>query len=210
MKNSLSVICLLVLLFVLLPSCNHKDDNEAKDDNKTEGNKEENKEITGVINDYLPLKVGTKYRYGYIATYGYIDESSIQKGECTWSFISKSVDEPVVYLVEQSFNGYYVHRNNYTGRRDSSQIENQISTLSFEVLDSTKVAFNFSVPYWGKISEKLERFIRSDKVDTCFTLNKIIDRGCLRKNVGITNLNFYSGGNHSSHVEYTLFENLNY
>ena len=194
MKNSWSVICLLVLLIVLLPSCNKKDNGEAKAD---------------VINDYLPLTVGAKYKYSYSAYYSYIDEGSIQSGECTWTIISKSVNEPFVYQVEQSFSGYYVYRN-YTGRKDSSQIENQISTLKFEVLDASKVAFNFSVPYWKDSNVTFERFIRSDKVDTCFTLNKIIDRGCLRKNVGITNLNFYSGGNHSSHVEYTLFENLNY
>ena len=166
MKNFLSVISLLVLLFLLLPSCN-------------------NKERTDVINDYLPLTVGAKYKYSYSAYYSYIDESSIQKGECTWTFIGKSVDKPFVYNVEQSFNGYYVHRSNYTGKKDSSQIENQISTLKFEVLDAAKVAFNFSVPYWGDTKVTLERFIRSDKVDTCFMLNSIINRGCLRKNVGI-------------------------
>ena len=190
MKNSWSVICLLVLLIVLLPSCNKKDDGEAKAD---------------VINDYLPLTVGAKYKYSYSAYYSYIDEGSIQSGECTWTIISKSVNEPFVYQVEQSFSGYYVYRN-YTGRKDSSQIENQISTLKFEVLDASKVAFNFSVPYWKDSNVTFERFIRSDKVDTCFILNILINRGCLRKDVGITSLYYNTIGNHSSSISYNLIE----
>jgi len=204
MKNSLSVIRLLVLLFVLLPSCNNKKEIEPKE------NKEENKERTDVINDYLPLTVGAKYKYDYLATYGYVDESSVQKGQCIWTFISKSADEPAVYQVEQSFSGYYVNRSYYTEKKDSTLIENQISTVNFEVMNAAQVAFNFSVPYWGKTKVTFERFIRSDKIDTCFMLNSLINRGCLRKNVGITNLNFYSGGNHSSLIEYTLVEKLNY
>lgn len=194
MKNSLSVICLLVFLIVLLPSCNNKEDTEPKVD---------------VINDYLPLTVGAKYKYDYSSYYGYVDESSVHKGECIWTFISRSVDEPAVYQVEQSFSGYSVYRINYTGIKDSTLIVNQISTVNFEVLNAAQVAFNFSVPYWGKSKVTLNRFMRSDKIDTCFMLNSLINRGCLRKNVGITNLNFYSGGNHSSHVEYTLVEKLN-
>ena len=190
MKNSWSVICLLVLLIVLLPSCNKKDDGEAKAD---------------VINDYLPLTVGAKYKYSYSAYYSYIDEGSIQSGECTWTIISKSVNEPFIYQVEQSFSGYYVYRN-YTGRKDSSQIENQISTLKFEVLDASKVAFNFSVPYWKDSNVTFERFIRSDKVDTCFILNILINRGCLRKDVGITSLYYNTIGNHSSSISYNLIE----
>jgi len=190
MKNSWSVICLLVLLIVLLPSCNKKDNGEAKAD---------------VINDYLPLTVGAKYKYSYSAYYSYIDEGSIQSGECTWTIISKSVNEPFVYQVEQSFTGYYVYRN-YTGRKDSSQIENQISTLKFEVLDASKVAFNFSVPYWKDSNVTFERFIRSDKVDTCFILNILINRGCLRKDVGITSLYYNTIGNHSSSISYNLIE----
>jgi len=190
MKNSWSVICLLVLLIVLLPSCNKKDNGETKAD---------------VINDYLPLTVGAKYKYSYSAYYSYIDEGSIQSGECTWTIISKSVNEPFVYQVEQSFSGYYVYRN-YTGRRDSSQIENKISTLTFEVLDAPKVAFNFSMPYWGDTKVTLERFIRSDKVDTCFILNILINRGCLRKDVGITSLYYNTIGNHSSSISYNLIE----
>jgi len=190
MKNSWSVICLLVLLIVLLPSCNKKDNGETKAD---------------VINDYLPLTVGAKYKYSYSAYYSYIDEGSIQSGECTWTIISKSVNEPFVYQVEQSFSGYYVYRN-YTGRKDSSQIENQISTLKFEVLDASKVAFNFSVPYWKDSNVTFERFIRSDKVDTCFILNILINRGCLRKDVGITSLYYNTIGNHSSSISYNLIE----
>ena len=208
MKNCLSVIRLLVLMIVLLPSCNKKDGNEVKD-NKEEI-KEEIKERTDIINDYLPLTVGAKYKYSYSAYYGYIDESSVQKGECIWTFISKSDNEPFVYQVEQSFSGYSIYRGYYTGKKDSTLIENQISTLNFEVLNAAQVAFNFSVPYWGKSKVTFERFIRSDKVDTCFTLSSIMNRGCLRKNVGITNLSFGSCGNHCSAVSYSLIEKLNY
>ena len=191
MKNSLSVICLLVLLIVLLPSCNKKDDGEAKAD---------------VINDYLPLTVGAKYKYDYMSSYGYIDESSVTKGQCIWTFIGKSTDEPVIYQVEQYFSGYTVTRNNYTGKKDSTQIECQFFTLSFEVLNSSQVAFNFVMNYWGKSKVTFERFIRSDKIDTCFILNILINRGCLRKNVGITSLNYNTIGNHSSSISYNLIE----
>ena len=193
MKNSLSVISLLVSLIVLLPSCN-KGDNEPKSD---------------VINDYLPLTVGAKYKYSYSSSYGYVDGSSVKKGECIWTFISKSDNEPFVYQVEQSFTGCYVYHSNYTGKKDSTLIENQISALSFEVLNATQVAFNFSVTYWGNSTVTFERFIRSDKIDTCFMLNSLINRGCLRKNVGITYLYYHSGGNHSSLIEYNLVEKLN-
>ena len=196
MKNSLSVISLLVLLIVLFPACNNKKEIEAKE------NIENNKERTDVINDYLPLTVGAKYKYSYSSSYGYVDGSSVQKGECIWTFISKSDNEPFVYQVEQSFNGYSVYRGYYTEKKDSTLIENQISTVNFEVINAAQVAFNFSVPYWGETKVTFERFIRSDKVDTCFTLNSIINRGCLRKNVGITYLFYHSGGNHSSLIEY--------
>lgn len=87
--------------------------------------------VQTVANNYLPLEVGAKYKYNYCASYAYIYESSIKKGICTWTFISKSVDTPAVFQVEQSFSGYYVHRY-YTGQRDSSLIENQITILNFE------------------------------------------------------------------------------
>ena len=186
MKNILSVISLLVLLIVLLPSCKNK-----------EGKEE--------INDYLPLKVGAKYKYNYLASYTYVYESSLTKGECTWKFISKSADTPVVYQVEQSFTGFYLY-NYYTGRHDSIHYENQISILSFEVLNDGTVAVTFPMPYWGGSKVTFERFIQSDKTDTCFTLNPVINRGCLRKNVGITNLSYSSCGNHCSSVCYSLIE----
>lgn len=191
MKNSLSVISLLVLLFVLIPSCNKKDTSEAKED---------------VINDYLPLKVGAKYKYDYMASYSYIDENSVTKGQCIWTFISKSTDEPVIYQVEQYFSGYTVTRNNYTGKKDSTQIESQFFTLSFEVLNSSQVAFNFVMTYWGKSKVTFERFIRSDKIDTCFTFYSSINQGCLRKNVGITNFSYSSCGNHCSRLRFSLIE----
>lgn len=187
MKNIMSVISLLVLLIVLFLSCSKQEDKKA------------------ATNDYLPLTIGAKYKYNYLATYVYSTESSTQKGECIWTFISKTVDTTVVYKIEQSFKGYYVYRY-YTGRTDSSQIENQISTLSFEVLNDVQVAFTFRMPYWGDSRVIFERFIQSDKIDTCFTLNIPVNRGCLRKNIGITNLGYYECGNHCSSVIYSLIE----
>jgi len=188
MKNSLSVISFLVLLIVLLPSCNKKDTSEAKED---------------IINDYLPLTVGAKYKYDYSDFHSYIGEGSGQKGECTWKFISKTVDATVVYQVEQTFNGYNFNYNNNTGRKDSSQIENQISTVIFEVLNTGKVTVLFPGPINKVI---FERFIRSDKIDTCFILDILINRGCLRKNVGITSISYSTIGNHSSGADYNLIE----
>ena len=197
MKNILSVICLLVILVVLLPSCNKKEDN---------GDKGHGGEKTDVINDYLPLTVGAKYKYNFTISYTEFNgSSSEQKGECIWTFISKSVDTPVVYQVEQSFNGYSYNYHS-SGQIDSSQIIDQISKVNFEVLKSTNVAFNFSVPYWGGSKVIFERFIHSDKIDTCLIMNSIIDRGCLRKNVGITDFFYHSCGNHCSSISYSFIK----
>jgi hypothetical protein len=184
MKNILSVIILLVLLIVIFSSC-HKED---------------------AINDYLPLKVGAKYRYKYLAGYSFISEGWRNEGECTWSFTSKSVHPSVVYQVEQSLNGYSFHYP----YRDSTKIENQISTLSFEVLNDGKVTFHFSMPYWGASKVTFERFIQSDKMDTCFTFDRLINSGCLRKNIGISNFNDCNCGNHSYYVSYSLIEGPTY
>jgi hypothetical protein len=116
-----------------------------------------------------------------------------------------SVDTPVVYQVEQSFNGYYVY-NNYSGQKDSTQIENQISTLSFEVQNDGNVAFAFRVPYWGDSKITIKRLMQSDIIDICFPLEPIINSICLRKNVGITNLSYSLCGNHCSRVCYFLIE----
>jgi hypothetical protein len=43
-------------------------------------------------------------------------------------------------------------------------------------------------------------------MDTCFILNILINHGCLRKNVGITELGYNSIGNHSGGVSYSLIE----
>lgn len=155
--------------------------------------------------DYLPLMVGAKYKYSYTSSYAFVDENSREKGECTWNIISKSVDTPVVYQVEQSFSGYYV-RVYYTGKKDSTQIENQITTLNFEVLNDRNVTFTIPVPYWGDNKVIFDRFIRSDKIDTCFTLNALRNYLCLKKNVGITYLSYFMCGNHCSSVNYTLIE----
>jgi len=182
MRNILVAVSLLFLLIVLLPSCNNKHDK---------------------LNDYLPLRVGAKYKYNYLASYGYINENSVQKGECTWTFISKSFNTHVVYQVEQSFKGDYV-RGNYSGPTDSVHYENQITTLSFEDRNDGNVDFTFPVPYFGDNKVTFERFIQSDKIDTCLRLNSGINSGCLRKNIGITSFNFHLIGNHQSHVSYTL------
>jgi hypothetical protein len=161
------------------------------------------------IKDYFPLIVGAKYKYNYSASYAYVNESSLKKGECTWKFISKSVDPSVVYQVEQSFTGYYVY--NYYGygglpsRKDSTQIDNQISALSFKVQNNGKVVLTFPMPYWGGTTVTFERFIQSDKIDTCFMFS-LINGGCLRKNVGITSFGYFLGGNHGSSVGYSLIE----
>ena len=199
MKNILSVICLLVILIVLLPSCNKKEDN---------GDKGHGGEKTDVINDYLPLTVGAKYKYNYSARYSYLVENSIKKGECIWRFISKSADTPVIYQVEQSFKGdsvYYLDYGSGPVHKDTTHFENQITALSFEVLNDGKVSFTFPVPYGGNSKVTFERFIPSDKIDTCFQL-KTFSSGCLRKNTGITNLDYFFSGIHYSSVSYTLIE----
>lgn len=190
MRYILFVLSLLVFSIVLLLSCKKKEDKEDK---------------VAEINDYLPLKVGVKYKYNYSASYSYVYENSIKKGECTWTIISKSVDTLVVYQVEQSFSGYNVYQSEYTGKKDSAKFENQISTLRFEVLNDGNVSFIFHVPYWGESTVTLVRFIKSEKIDTCLAFS-LINRGCLRKNVGITNFFYHSGGNHSSSVSYSLIE----
>jgi hypothetical protein len=190
MKNILYAISLLVLSTALLPSCNKED--------------ESNDHLP--LNDYLPLKVGAKYKYKYSDSYSYIHERSKEEGECTWKFISKSADTTVVYHVEQSFTGDYFYNNDF-GQNYSWHYENQISNLNFEVQKDGKVAFTFPVPYWGYGEVPLERFIQSDKIDTCFLFfGGTLNHGCLRKNVGITNLFYHGCGNHCSTVSYTLIE----
>jgi hypothetical protein len=157
------------------------------------------------LNDYLPLKVGAIYKYKYSAYYNYVFDRSEKVGECTWKFISKSVDTTTVYQVEQSFTGYYVYEQYYPEQKDSTQIENQISTLSFVEQNDLRVAFHFSVPYWGDSKVTIQRFIYSDKIDTCFSLS-LINGVCLRKNVGITCLSYAECGNHCSSVCYSLIE----
>ena len=190
MRYILFVLSLLVFSIVLLLSCKKKEDKEDK---------------VAEINDYLPLKVGVKYKYNYSASYSYVYENSIKKGECTWTIISKSVDTLVVYQVEQSFSGYYVYRY-YTGKKDSTHIENQITILSFRVMNNDNVSFTFPVPYWGNSKVIIKRLIQSDEMDICYTLDPIINSVCLRKDVGITNLSYWSCGNHCSSVCYSLIE----
>jgi len=158
------------------------------------------KEAVKVLNDYLPLTVGAKYKYNYSARYGYSPENTIKTGECTWNFISKSADTSVVYHVEQSFNGKSVWTDQF-GKKDSAQIVNQISALSFEVLNDGRVAFT-----WPQEKVTLERFIQSDRNDTCFRSSPY-EQVCLRKNVGITSLfSLPMHGNHQKGSGYTLIE----
>lgn len=183
MKKILFVISLLLLLIVLLHSCKKEEE----------------------ISDYLPLKVGAIYKYNYLASYTYVYESSLTKGECIWTFIRKSVDTPVVYQVEQSFTGYYLY-DYYTGRHDSTHYENQITTLNFEILNDGTVTVTFPVPYWGDSKVIIKRLLQSDEIDICYTLEPIINSVCLRKDVGITKLSYWSCGNHCSSVCYSLIE----
>jgi hypothetical protein len=169
-------------------------------------------EISFIINDYLPLTVGAKYKYNYSDRYGYIDGGYIKKGECSWEFISMAVGTTVVYLVEQSFTGDYVSYQDYGSgpiHKDSIHYENQISALSFEVQNDGKVTFHFLVPYFGAGKVTFERFIQSEKTDTCFLLT-LYSQGCLRKNVGIKDLDYTVSGNHHGSVSYSLIEGPSY
>ena len=122
-----------------------------------------------------------------------------------------SVDTPFVYQVEQSLTGYTVSQSQiwngsvYIVRNDTLHFENQLSTLSFEVLNDGKVAFT-----WPQTKVTLERFIQSDRNDTCFTSNPY-EQVCLRKNVGITSLFVLPmHGNHQAGSGYTLIEGPTY
>jgi hypothetical protein len=156
--------------------------------------------ISFEINDYLPLKVGAKYKYDYVDSYAFPGENTRTVGECIWKFISMSADTTVVYHVEQSLTGYRISEYFPSFRRDSTHIESQISNLNFEVQNDGKVAFNIMVPYWGASKVTFERFIQSGKNDTC------LNHGCLRKNVGITTMGVGFYGNHSGTVSYSLIE----
>jgi len=196
MKNILPVISFLVLLIALVPSCR-----------KSVVNKEDK------FNDYLPLKVGAKYKYEYTVIYSYgASNGSIKKGECTWNFISMSVDTPFVYKVEQTFTGYYIlwYNPDSVVHKDSTHIENEISTLNFTGLDNGKIDFSFDIPYWNHDNLTFERFIQSERTDTCFTFYRPFNRGCLRKNVGITSLDYTTGGNNVSRVQWVLIEGPTY
>lgn len=161
-------------------------------------------EVSFEYNDYLPLTVGAKYKYDYVDSYAFPGENTRTVGECTWKFISKSSNTPVVYHVEQSLTGYRISEYFPSFRRDSTHIESQISNLNFEVQNDGKVAFNIMVPYWGASKVTFERFIQSGKNDTC------LNHGCLRKNVGITTMGYSVNGNHSGGVGYTLIEGPTY
>lgn len=177
MKNILYVMSFLVLFIALLPSCNKNNEDE--------------------VNDYLPLKVGAKYKYSYSA----YCENLETKGECTWKIISKSVGTPLVYLAEQSFTGYNIVRsyfwngNQTIENKDSTHIENQISTLIFEYLKDGRVAFHISLPLWDDEVVTFERF----KEGCSMYESRVV---CLTS-VGITRLFTQYGGNHGSTAGYS-------
>jgi hypothetical protein len=188
MKNFLSAIGLGIFLVVFLASCKKESKNEV------------------IINDYLPLNVGAKYRYIY-GSYKRIQALGwMEKGECTWKFISVSAVTPLVYMVEQCFNGYRFEydysKEPYQYCTDSIKIVNQISTLSFKVRDYSKVEVALKWP-WN--IETFYRFNSTDAVDFCVHLGST--NYCLRKNVGITSYRTSSGGNNiRNSLSYTLLE----
>ena len=192
MKNSFSVAVVMIWAFTLLSSCR----------------KNENNTIQDTVNDYLPLKVGAKYNYSYREDYSYHDEVKKKAGECTWDFISASTDTPVVYQVRQSFNGLSIHRWGFMGfdpsQTDTFHIVNEITTLSFKVLKDRKVTFSYFLSFRGAASSTFERYIQSEKVDTCLFVDYVYP--CLKKDVGITNFTHYSCGNHCSILEYSLIK----
>jgi hypothetical protein len=187
MKNILYAISLLVLSTALLPSCNKED--------------ESNHHLP--LNDYLPLKVGAIYKYKYSYSYTYVFDNSNSTGECTWKFISVSEGTPLVYQVERSLTGYNIHEYYSPPRKDTTHFENLISTLRFEVQNDGKVDLILD-----NHKATLERFIQSDRNDTCF--REFRNGVCLRKNVGITSIFFNSFGNHSESEGYYLIEGPTY
>ena len=142
--------------------------------------------------------------------YYYLSDYSKKDGECIWDFVSASTDTPVVYQVKQSFKGLYVHRLGFQGYdpllMDSTQLENEISMLSFKVLSDYKVTFTYLVPYWGEEYLTFERYIESDKVDTCFNLRSMDLSLCLKKDFGITKFTAFPCGKHCSSVVYSLID----
>ena len=175
----------VILALMLIISCKSKEDIVNQD----------------IVNDYLPLKVGAKYKYNYSDNYGYVNEGSTKYGECTWEFISSS-------SVQQTFNGIYIYKHSstypYDIKSDTTQIRNEISNLSFEV-SGNAVTFNHFLPYWGKVSLTFVRLFRSDGSDICLNPN-LRSVVCLKKDVGITRLENCITGNHSGSVSYSLIE----
>jgi hypothetical protein len=151
------------------------------------------------VDDYLPLKPGARYKYNYLETYQYVYESSTKKGVSTWTFLAPSADAPQIYPVQKSFTGDSIHILDFgTGHpvKDSIHFENHISTIEFQVQSDGKVALG---------AYKFDRFIQSDKTDTCFYLSWF-NGGCLRKNVGLISLSSLACGNHCYSSKYTLIE----
>jgi len=188
---------LILCLFLLTFSCN-------KDETSIGPN--------GIrVSDYLPLKVGAKYKYDYSAFYNYTYENSKKYGVCTWELLSATPGNPVVYQVNQTFNGTYIYEHNIyywipdSLKTDTTKISNEISTLSFQVLNDSLVTFTYDLPYWSSSNITFTRLIHSDKRDICITID-YINHVCLRKDVGITGFSAGSYGNHSGSVCYTLIE----
>jgi hypothetical protein len=207
MKNILlQAICFVVI--ALFSSCNAKDDTTVEVDQK-------DSTTLGVWNDYLPLNVGAKSRYKYLDQY--IGTSGVYKkkvGECTWNFESASTDEgnvhsdsttniPVVYVVRQSFTGFCITGST---KKDTVQVENEISTLSFKVATDYKVTFSFKIPYFANRTWIFDRYVQSEKTTICHTYQAPENRLCLKKNVGITSICNTVTGNNKSYIQYDLID----
>ena len=190
MKQIFTYLSFVILAFTLIISCKSKEDIASVD----------------IVNDYLHLKVVAKYNYSLREDYSYLDEYKKIVGECTWDFISATTDTPVVYQVRQTFNGLSIHHWGSMGldplQTDTFHLVNEITTLSFKVLGDRRVTFNYFLSFRGAASLTFERYIQSEKVDTCLFADYVYP--CLRKDVGITKLFHYSCGNHCSVLEYSL------
>jgi hypothetical protein len=176
MKKTITILFLLILVYPIL-SC-HK----------------EEKVETKLLPDYLPLKVGAKYKYEYGGSsnsgdpYGHMD-SYRDTGIVTWNFISVSVDTPFVYTVESKYNGITIHNSN--GQIDTTRFINS-STFTFKVLDDKNVQ-------WGDFT--LRRYLDSGKDEICYPF-EFPETICLRKNVGIVNHYWVQTGNFHSNSGY--------
>ena len=225
-NNLFPAICFVAL--ALISSCSSKDDatSVVTRNDSTIVVATNHSTTEGIWNDYLPLKAGAKYKYKYRDEfYGPSELSKKTVGECTWDFVSASTDKgnvqsdsttiiTVVYLVKQSFTGLCITGSS---KRDTLRVENEITTVSFNLQNDNKVAFTFIIPYWGKTtwtfdrfvqsdSNTFNRYVQSDSSTLCYTFRAPENRLCLKANVGITSFCNLVQSNHFSYVQYDLIE----